>query len=151
MDGGRYQYSVSSPLIFERSRRESLLRQGALPRKPAMPKSRAVLNRAVAALRGGNVGQARMMLLDRLAVDPTDANALTKLAEIAVDEGLSDQATIFLRRAADADPSPQLRIALVRHLHKYGSPGMVLKEIDDLTPALRAQTEIMKIEASASG
>jgi tetratricopeptide (TPR) repeat protein len=128
-----------------------LLRQGALPRKPDMPKSRAVLNRAVAALRGGNVGQARMMLLDRLAVDPTDANALTKLAEIAVDEGLSDQATIFLRRAADADPSPLFRMALVRHLHKYGSPGMVLKEIDDLTPALRAQTEIMKIEASASG
>ncbi len=128
-----------------------MLSQGALPRKQDIPKSKAVLDRAVAALRGGNVGQARMMLLDRLAVDPTDANALTKLAEIAVDEGLFDQATIFLRRAADADPSPKFRTALVRHLHMYGSPGIVLKEINDLTPALRAETDIMKFEASASG
>ena len=92
-----------------------------------------------------------MLLHDRLVEDPDDAYALTLLAEVAVDEGHYDQATVFLRRAASADPSPPFQIALVRHMHKYGSPGMVLKEIDDLAPAVRSQTAIMGIEAAASG
>ena len=128
-----------------------MLIQGASPRKTDGPKSRAAIDRAVAALRGGNVAQARMLLHDRILEDPDDANALTKLAEIAVDEGHSDQATVLLRRAATADPSPPRRISLVRHMHKHGSPAMVLKEIDTLPPALRSEPAFITIEAAASG
>jgi hypothetical protein len=83
--------------------------------------------------------------------DPDDAQALTLLAEIAVDEAQYDQATVFLRRAATADPSPPMQIALVRHMHKYGSPGIVLKEIEGLPPAVRSEPAIMGIEAAAAG
>jgi hypothetical protein len=91
------------------------------------------------------------VLTDRILAEPNDADALSKLAEIAVDEGHIDQATIFLRRAATADPSVRRRIALVRHMHKFGSPALVLKEIDGLPPAIRSEISIMTIEAAASG
>lgn len=128
-----------------------MLDQGAVARKADNAKSRATINLAVGAIRGGNVAKARMMLHDRLLKDPDDANALTLLAEIAVDEGQIDPATVLFRRAATADPSPARRIALVRHMHKYGSPGMVLKEIADLPPAIRVEPAIMSLEAAASG
>lgn len=124
---------------------------GVLARKRGMPRSKAVIDLAIAALRGGNVSKARMLLHDRLIEDPFDAEALAKLAEIAVDEGRYDQATIFLRRAASADPSVEAQITLVRHMHKYGSPGTVLNEIENLSPAARSETAIMAIEANASG
>jgi tetratricopeptide (TPR) repeat protein len=128
-----------------------LLNQGAAARSADKPKSRAAIGFAIAAIRGGNVAKGRMMLHDRLLADPDDASALSLLAEIAVDEGQFDQATVFLRRAATADPSPQFQISLVRHMHKYGSPGMVLKEIENLAPAVRSEQAIMSIEAVASG
>ena len=128
-----------------------MLTHGALARQADKPKSTAAIGLAVAAIRGGNVGKARMMLHDRLAQDPDDANALALLAEIAIDEGLFDQAIVFRRRAATADPSPQFQISLVRHMHQHGSPGMVLKEIENLAPALRSEPAIMSIEAVASG
>ena len=128
-----------------------MLSQGALARSADQPKSRAVINFAVAAIRGGNVAKARMLLHDQLIKDPDDAFALTLLAEIAVDEGRYDQATVFLRRAATAQPSRPFQVALVSHMNKYGSPGMVLNEIAHLPADIRAEPTSMGMEAAASG
>lgn len=106
---------------------------------------------AVDALRSGDVGRARSLLQDRILEDPHDADVLTKLAEIAADEGQVDQARIFLRRAASAEPSLRRRIALIRLIHKFGSPAEVLGEIEALDPAIRSAASIMTMEAMASG
>ena len=50
------------------------------------------------------------MLQDRLALDPSDADALELLAEVAAGQRSTEEATILLRRAVAADPSPQRRI-----------------------------------------
>ena len=62
-----------------------------------------------AMLRAGNSVQARQMLQDRLARDPNDADALEKLGEIAQSDQSVEEATILLRRAVAADPSPRRR------------------------------------------
>ena len=83
--------------------------------------------------------------------DPDDAQALAGMAEIAVQDGQFDRATVFLWRAAIADPAPQRHAALGRHMHKFGTPGIVLKEIEDVPAAIRSQPAIMTIEAAAAG
>ena len=128
-----------------------LLIQSVVAGAAGKPKSKAAIDFALAAIRGGNVAKARMLLHDRLAEDPEDAFALALLAEIAVEEGQYDQAIVFRRRAATAAPVPAFQIALVRHMNKYGSPGMVLKEIEDLPAAVRDDHAVMAMEASASG
>jgi len=49
-------------------------------------KSRVALQFASAALRSGDRAKAQMLLRDRLAEDPMDANAMSVLAQIAVDD-----------------------------------------------------------------
>ena len=124
---------------------------GRSPSQAGGLSSNAAIELAAAALLGGDVGKAREFLQDRILHDPNDADALTKLAEIAVEKGDVDQATMLLRRAADVDPTARRRIALVRHIHKYGSPALVLGEIEALEPSIRSKTPVMTLEAVASG
>ena len=128
-----------------------MLIDGGAAGKADQPTSRAVIDAARAALRGGNVAKARTLMRDRLIEDPDDAQALAVVAEIAVDDGQYDQATVFLWRAAIADPAPHTHAALGRHMHKYGTPGIVLREIEQVPAAIRSEPAIMTIEAAAAG
>lgn len=109
------------------------------------------LDLAMSALRAGNFLQARQMLQDRLAQNPTDADALHMLADVATGQRSLEEATILLRRAVAADPSPDRRMALVQHLHRHANPAIALKEIEQLPQAVRDQFEVRGIESAVLG
>ena len=121
------------------------------PHADKAPRSAVSLGIAHAALRAGNVATARQMLQDRLAQHPADADALHLLAEIAVGQRAFEEATMLLRRAVAADPSPHLRMALVEHLQRYASPALALSELDQLPQAMRERFDIKGIEATLLG
>jgi Tfp pilus assembly protein PilF len=101
-------------------------------------------------MRSGNFAQARLMLQDRLAQDPNDADALEKLAEIAAHQRFTEEATMLLQRAVAADPSAQRRLSLIAHLQR-NAPSMALAEIEQLPQAVRDDYEIRGVEASLTG
>ena len=111
----------------------------------------ASIELAAAALREDNTALARRMLHDRLLANPADADALAKLAEVAMSERQIEEATILLRRALAADPSSDRRMALVIHLQRYSSPALALTEIEQLPPALRGAFNVRGIEAGLLG
>src|SRR5689334_20621757 len=120
--------------------------QTSKPGRPAV-----TLGLAYAALRAGNIVQARQMLQERLAQYPDDPDALGMLAEVAAGQQSFEEATMLLRRAVAADPSPQRRMALVEHLRRYASPSLALKELEQLPSAIRDRYDIMGIEAGLCG
>lgn len=110
----------------------------------------ASMGLVIAAMRAGNFAQARLMLQDRLAKNPNDADALEKLAEIAASQRSIEEATMLLQKAIAVDPSVQRRLALIAHLQR-NSPAMALAEIEQLPQAVRDDYEIRGIEASLTG
>src|SRR5574338_1661201 len=104
---------------------------GAQPPSPnkAM-KSRLAVEQATAALRAGNRGDAEWSLRRHLVEQPEDGAAIAKLAEIVLDEGRVEEATILLRRAAAAEPTPERQMALINHLQMYVCAELVLVEIE---------------------
>ena len=110
-------------------------------------RSKVALQFALVALRSGDRLKAQMLLRDRLAEDPSDANALTVLAELAVEDRRIEEATVLLRRAADADPDPDRRISLISHLQKHSFPALALKELEELPASIRERFEVGAIEA----
>ena len=109
------------------------------------------LDLAASVLRSGNVGQARLMLQERLAQDPNDADALQMLGEVAQGQGSVEEATILPQRAVTSDPSPQRRLALIDHLRRYGSPALALHEVERLPQAIREEFEVKAMEAALAG
>jgi len=114
-------------------------------------KSKVALDFAVAALRAGDIGGAELRLRDVLLADPRNADALSKLAEIAVDQRRIEDATVLLRKAVSADPRPERRLELIAHLQRFAGPALVLNELAELPPETRAQFDIKAIEAGARG
>lgn len=113
--------------------------------------SKLTLEQAVHELQSGNVAEAQRLLRNRLIQDPCDANALQKLAEIAIDQKRVEEATMLFRRAASADPSAQRRLALLHHLRSQVSHAAALAELELFPPALRGSFDVRAIEASALG
>ena len=114
-------------------------------------RSKAALDLAVATLRAGDVAGAEMRLRDILAADPGNADALSKLAEIAGEQRRVEEATVLLRRAAAADPSPDRRVELIEHLRRFAGPAVALKELETLPPGVRDRFEIKAMEAAIHG
>src|SRR5947209_6812794 len=114
-------------------------------------KSRVALNFAQSAMRAGNSILARQLLQDHLSQNPNDADALEKLAEIAQSDQLVEEATILLRRAVAADPSPPRRLALVDHLRRYVSPALALAELEQLPQQYRGEFDVKAVEAALAG
>jgi tetratricopeptide (TPR) repeat protein len=114
-------------------------------------RSRAALDLAVATLRAGDVAGAEMRLRDIVNADPSNADALAKLAEIAAEQRRIEEATVLLRRAVAADPSPDRRIELIEHLRRFAGPGIALKELETLPQPVRDRFEIKAIEAGIHG
>ena len=114
-------------------------------------KSKVALQFAALARRSGDRLKAQMLLRDRLAEDPTDADALTMLSDIVLEDKKVEQATVLLRRAADSDPDPQRKIALIAHLQQNAFPALALQELDALPPKLRESFQVSAIEAKALG
>ena len=112
--------------------------------------SRVALDFATAAMRGGNVMQARQMLQDHLLQHPNDADALEKLAEIVATQGSVEEATILLRRAVAADPSAPRRMELIMHLRR-NAPAQALAEIEQLPQAVRDEFEVRAVEGAIAG
>ena len=106
---------------------------------------------AAAAMRDGNPALARQMLQDRLLQNPMDADALVKLAEVAAGERQIDEATILLRRAVAANPSPERRMALVLHLQRFANPALALKEVEELPADFRARFDVRSVESALLG
>jgi len=121
------------------------------PRTEPISRPSALVGLAVAALRSGNVVQARQMLQDRLLQVPNDSEALVTLADIAASDGAVEEATILLQRAVAADSSPGSRLALIDHLRRYASPALALGEIDQLPQDVREQFEVRGMEAALAG
>ncbi len=115
----------------------------------AAGQSRIVLDLATSELRAGNGNEAQRLLRDHLLRSPRDADALTKLAEIAEGDFRSEEAAVLLRRAADADPGAGRIIALLRHLQLHVGASAVLAELDRVPPALRHDFDIMVEEIIA--
>ncbi len=117
--------------------------------KPA--RAAVSLGLAYAALRAGNIAQARQMLQERLAQNPQDADALSMLAEVAVGQRSFEEATMLLRRAVAVDASPDRRMALVEHLRRYASPALAINELEQVPQAIRNRFDVMGIEAGLRG
>jgi tetratricopeptide (TPR) repeat protein len=120
-------------------------------REAASHKSKAMLDFAMAALRAGDVAGAELRLRDVLLADPFNATALAKLAEIAVEQRRIEDATVLLRKAVTADPSPERRLELIAHLQRFAGPGLVLNELQELPPEDRERFEVKAIEAGTRG
>jgi tetratricopeptide (TPR) repeat protein len=119
---------------------------------PAERKGHGVsLGLAASALRSGNVAQARLMLQERLARNPVDADALEMLAEVAQSQRSIEEATLLFRRALAADPSPERRIALVLHLQRFSTPALALKELEELPPEFRGRFDVKSVESALLG
>lgn len=114
-------------------------------------RSKVALQFASAALRSGDRVKAQMLLRDRLAEDPMDANAMSVLAQIAVDDRRIEDATVLLRRAVSADPRPERRLALIEHLQKHAGPALALREFEELPEAFRSKFEVSGMEAKTLG
>ena len=71
------------------------------------------------------------------------------LSDIVLEDKKVEQATVLLRRAADADPDPQRKIALIAHLQQNAFPALALQELDALPPKLRESFQVSAIEARA--
>ncbi len=98
-------------------------------------------------MRAGDRLKAQMMLRDRLAEDPNDADVLTVLAQIAAEDRRIEEATVLLRRAADADTAPDRRVALIDHLQRNSFPALALRELEGLPAAVRERFDVAAIEA----
>jgi len=114
-------------------------------------RSKAALDLAVATLRAGDVAGAEMRFRDIVNADPSNANALAKLAEIAAEQRRVEEATVLLRRAVAADPSPDRRVELIEHLRRFAGPAIALTELEALPQAVRDRFEIKAIEAAIHG
>ncbi|QNP44931.1 tetratricopeptide repeat protein [Sphingomonas sediminicola] len=119
--------------------------------RDASAKSKVALDFASAALRSGNRLKAQMHLRDRLAEDPTDADALTVLAQISAEDRQIEDATVLLRRAVSADPRPERRLALIEHLLKHAGAALALREFEELPPNFRKKLEVSGMEAKTLG
>lgn len=117
----------------------------------SLNRSKAALDLAVATLRAGDVAGAEMRLRDIIAADPSNADALAKLAEIAAEQRRVEEATVLLRRAVAADPSPDRRLELVDHLRRFAGPAIALRELDTLPQPVRDRFEIKALEAGIHG
>jgi hypothetical protein len=114
-------------------------------------RSKAARQFASTALRSGDRVKAQMLLRDRLAEDPMDANAMSVLAQIAVDDRRIEDATVLLRRAVSADPRPERRLALIEHLQRHAGPALALREFEVLPGASRSKFEVSGMEAKTLG
>jgi Tfp pilus assembly protein PilF len=73
-------------------------------------RAKVALQFASAALCSGGRPKAQMRLRDRLMEDAMDANAMTVLAHVAVEDRQIEDATVLLRRAqAKAEPKELVR------------------------------------------
>jgi len=124
---------------------------GGSAREAAFHKSKVALDFALAALRAGDVAGAELRLRDSLLADPFNADALTKLAEIAADQGRIEDATVLLRKAVTSDPAPERRLELIAHLQRFAGPGLVVREIEELPADVRGRFEVQAMEAGARG
>jgi len=111
--------------------------------------SRLVIDLATAALRAGDRFEARRLLLEHLLKFPRDANALGKLAEIEIDDSRAEEATILLRRAADADPVAGRFVFLLRHLQQHVGPSAALAELERIPLSLRNLYDVKVAEVVA--
>jgi tetratricopeptide (TPR) repeat protein len=100
---------------------------------------------AASALRAGNRDKARRLLDTVLAEFPDDPDALTLMAWVSEDEGLSEESTSFLRRAVAVDPSPERRIGLATHLKRYGSADLAIEEIEALPQTVRRRGPVASL------
>ena len=118
---------------------------------PEAAKSKLVLEQATQALQAGDSSDAERLLRNHLLEQPQDAAALAKLAELVIDQGHAEQATVLLRRAANADPSPERQMALVKHLQHYGGAEIAIREIEALPPNVRSSFDTLVSEAALRG
>lgn len=114
-------------------------------------RSKAALDFALAALRAGDIAGAELRLRDILRADPFNADALAKLAEIAVEQRRIEDAVVLLRKAVTADPNPERRLELIAHLQRFSGPALVLNELDELPADIRDRFEVKAIAAGALG
>ena len=119
--------------------------------KTGPAQSKLVLELATAEIRAGNTLEARRLLNERLVKAPNDASAAAKLSEIALLGKRVEEATVLLRRAAVADPTPHRRLALITHLQSHVGAAAALKEIEASPPRFRGLFDIRAIEAAVCG
>ena len=119
--------------------------------KHSQARSKLALDFAVAALRAGDLNEAQRLLRQRVFEDPADVNALSKLADVMLELGRIEEATILLRRAAQADSSPGRRMALIRHLKRHAGSAAALREIESLPADIRSHLEVLSAKAAALG
>jgi tetratricopeptide (TPR) repeat protein len=117
----------------------------------SLSKSKLIVEQATAALQAGDRNEAERLLRKQLIEQPSDAVAMTKLAELALDRRQIEEATVLMRRAATADPTPEQQMMLVRHLHTHVGAQATLDEIDVLPLALRNSFEVLSLQAGALG
>jgi tetratricopeptide (TPR) repeat protein len=120
-------------------------------RPQAIAKSKLVLEQATASLQAGDRGDAERLLRKHMSEQPDDAAVLAKLAELAMDVGHVEEATVLLRRAAGADPSPESRVKLIQHLQHFVGAEQTLDEIEALPLDVRGTLDVLAIEAAVRG
>lgn len=114
-------------------------------------RSRLALESATLAIIAGDPLEAERILRTHIVQVPGDAEALSKLAELAVSDHRIDEATLLLRRAAAADPSATRHFALARHLLAVCGPSASLAHIRAMPETIRRTFELEAFEALLLG
>ena len=115
-------------------------------------RSQLALEQAFIALRLGDVAEAQRVLRERLLAAPDDSDVLVKLAEIARDEGRTDEAAVLLARAVRAAPRAfGIRLMLARLFHQRGEFQRALDEIEQVPEPARSSLEVAALEAALLG
>lgn len=128
----------------------SILGIGADPYQRA-ERSRLTLEKATLAIMAGDSFEAERILRSHIVQVPHDADALSKLAELAICDHRIDEATLLLRRAAAADPSAPRHFALARHLLAFCGPSTSLAHIESVPETIRRTFELEAFEALLLG
>ena len=138
---GSFEGTLSCPLWFTAARSRT---------RPGNARQ-SQIEQATRAIRAGDWIEAKQRLRMLILQQPNNAEALTMLAQIAVDEQRADEATFLLRRAVSADPSSHRQMVLIKHLHTCAGPAAALVEIEGLSASIRKRVDVRSFEAALLG
>jgi tetratricopeptide (TPR) repeat protein len=114
-------------------------------------RAKLAFEQAAIAVRAGDLLEAKQRVRELLLEQPGNAKALAWLAEMALNDQRSEDATILLRQAASADPAIDRQLSLIKHLHAVAGPVAALAEIERLPGSVRQDVSVRSWEALLLG
>lgn len=119
---------------------------------PHLEDSQSAIRRASAELCAGDVVEAERILRAYILRAPTDGDALAKLAQIVLEQGRAEEATMLFQRAVASRPTlDAARLQLARLLDQQGNPSLALAQLENSRGAFKQSAEVRAFKAALLG